>query len=204
MFTGPVGPVEVIFYWPEAIFGNFHCPWASGSLLSSRPAKVKKDKWKVLTAMSAAGISCWQNWHVNFLLLHCVFSCSCRFFRSTLSEHCGQVTRSNSHCASCTWKKHFQNANFDSKSPTRHFICNMVWQKAVQGLELIFFSRPSHLLKPLCTWKEHFQNANFESKSLISHFICDMVPQKNCSGLGINFIQGSLIVSSKAALRCCL
>ena len=29
MFTGPVGPVEVFFYWPEAVFGNFYWPGAS-------------------------------------------------------------------------------------------------------------------------------------------------------------------------------
>ena len=35
MFTGPVGPVEVIFNWPEAIFGNFYWPGAIGLLLAS-------------------------------------------------------------------------------------------------------------------------------------------------------------------------
>ena len=34
MFTGPV---EVFFYWPQAIFGNFYWPEASGSLLASSP-----------------------------------------------------------------------------------------------------------------------------------------------------------------------
>ena len=38
MFTGPVGPVEVFFYWPEAVFGNFYWPVAIGSPLASRPA----------------------------------------------------------------------------------------------------------------------------------------------------------------------
>ena len=38
MFTGPVGPVEVFFYWPEAIFGNFYWPEAIGPLLASSPA----------------------------------------------------------------------------------------------------------------------------------------------------------------------
>ena len=37
MFTGPVGPVEVFFYWPEAIFGNFYWPGAIGPLLASSP-----------------------------------------------------------------------------------------------------------------------------------------------------------------------
>ena len=37
MFTGPVGPVEVLFYWPKAIFGNFYWPGAIGPLLASSP-----------------------------------------------------------------------------------------------------------------------------------------------------------------------
>ena len=37
MFTGPVGPVEVFFYWPEAVFGNFYWPGAIGSPLASSP-----------------------------------------------------------------------------------------------------------------------------------------------------------------------
>ena len=37
MFTGPVGPVEVCFYWPEAVFGNFYWPGAIGSPLASSP-----------------------------------------------------------------------------------------------------------------------------------------------------------------------
>ena len=38
MFTGPVGPVEVFFYWPEVVFGNFYWPGAIGSPLASSPA----------------------------------------------------------------------------------------------------------------------------------------------------------------------
>ena len=38
MFTGPVGPVEVYFYWPEAVFGDFYWPGAIGSPLASSPA----------------------------------------------------------------------------------------------------------------------------------------------------------------------
>ena len=38
MFTGLVGPVEVFFYWPEAVFGNFYWPGAIGSPLASSPA----------------------------------------------------------------------------------------------------------------------------------------------------------------------
>ena len=37
MFTGPVGPVEVFFYWPEAVLGNFYWPGAIGPLLASSP-----------------------------------------------------------------------------------------------------------------------------------------------------------------------
>ena len=37
MFTGPVGPVEVFFYWPEAVFQNFYCPGAIGTPLASSP-----------------------------------------------------------------------------------------------------------------------------------------------------------------------
>ena len=37
MFTGPVGPVEVFFYWPEVVFGNFYWPGAIGSPLTSSP-----------------------------------------------------------------------------------------------------------------------------------------------------------------------
>ena len=33
MFTGPVGPVEVFFYWPEAVFGNFYWPGASSPVV---------------------------------------------------------------------------------------------------------------------------------------------------------------------------
>ena len=38
MFSGPVRPVEVFFYWPEAVFGNFYWPGAIGSPLASSPA----------------------------------------------------------------------------------------------------------------------------------------------------------------------
>ena len=37
MFTGPVGPVEVFFYWLEAVFANFYWPGAIGSPLASSP-----------------------------------------------------------------------------------------------------------------------------------------------------------------------
>ena len=41
MFNGPVGPVEVFFYWPEAVFGNFYWPGAIGSTLASSPAQAQ-------------------------------------------------------------------------------------------------------------------------------------------------------------------
>ena len=41
MFTGPVGPVEVFFYWPEAVFGNFYWPGAIGLPLASSPVLAK-------------------------------------------------------------------------------------------------------------------------------------------------------------------
>ena len=37
MLTGPVGPVEVFFYWPEDVFKNFYWPGAIGSPLASSP-----------------------------------------------------------------------------------------------------------------------------------------------------------------------
>ena len=37
MFTDPVEPVEVLFYWSEAVLGNFYWPGASGSLIVSSP-----------------------------------------------------------------------------------------------------------------------------------------------------------------------
>ena len=38
MFTGPVGPVEIFFYWPESVFGNIYWPGAIiGSPLASSP-----------------------------------------------------------------------------------------------------------------------------------------------------------------------
>ena len=56
MFTGPVGPVEVFFYWPEAILGNFYWPGAIGSPLASSPAqRIRLDRtirWKPNYAVS--------------------------------------------------------------------------------------------------------------------------------------------------------
>ena len=48
MFTGPVGPVEVFFYWPEAVFENFNWPGAIGLPLASSPDLYSPyDKIKV-------------------------------------------------------------------------------------------------------------------------------------------------------------
>ena len=38
MFTDPVRPVEVFFYWPEAVLGNSYWPGAIGLPLASSPA----------------------------------------------------------------------------------------------------------------------------------------------------------------------
>ena len=46
MFTGPVGPVEVFFYWPETVFGNFYWPGAIGSPLASSPVIENYTKHK--------------------------------------------------------------------------------------------------------------------------------------------------------------
>ena len=42
MFTVPVGPVEVFFYWPEAVLGNFYWPRAIGLPLASSPVDERK------------------------------------------------------------------------------------------------------------------------------------------------------------------
>ena len=53
MFTCPVRPVELCFYWPEAIFGNFYWPGASISLLVSSPAiRGDKNTYKYLNEKS--------------------------------------------------------------------------------------------------------------------------------------------------------
>ena len=50
MFTGPLGPVEVFFYWPEVILRNFYWPGASGSLLASSPDLITTvlDQYKMI------------------------------------------------------------------------------------------------------------------------------------------------------------
>ena len=49
--TGPVGPVEVFFYWPEAVLGNFYWPGAIGSPLASSPDIVFAINIYVLAAI---------------------------------------------------------------------------------------------------------------------------------------------------------
>ena len=48
MFIGPVGPVEVFFYWPEAVLGNFYWPGAIGSPLASSPVELRVDYWNLI------------------------------------------------------------------------------------------------------------------------------------------------------------
>ena len=55
MFTGPVGPVEVFFYWPEAVFGNFYWPGAIGSPLASSPEHY--DIIQLIFCYSASKVS---------------------------------------------------------------------------------------------------------------------------------------------------
>ena len=82
MFTGPVGPVEVFFYWPEAVLGNIYWPGAIGSPLSSSPVRTTK---KIMPAkqMSVHYSGERKNVHYNegvhftlmdihFLRFHCI------------------------------------------------------------------------------------------------------------------------------------
>ena len=57
MFTGPVGPVEVFFYWPEVVFGNFYWPGAIGSPLASSPVNVYVCMYYLLTAHNDAKVA---------------------------------------------------------------------------------------------------------------------------------------------------
>ena len=63
MFTGPVGPVEVFFYWPEAVLGNFYWPGAIGPLLASSPAPLSSRPVHMETISIPRGIfqSNWQH-----------------------------------------------------------------------------------------------------------------------------------------------
>ena len=51
MFTGPVGPVEDFFYWPEAVFENFYWPGAIGSPLASSPGPPDTLLARILVLM---------------------------------------------------------------------------------------------------------------------------------------------------------
>ena len=53
MFTGPVGPVEVFFYWPETVFGNFYWPGAVGLPLASSPVYVFSAQKMSLTTRAS-------------------------------------------------------------------------------------------------------------------------------------------------------
>ena len=71
MFTGPVGPVEVFVYWPEAVLGNFYWPGAIGSPLASSPGAVEAGSfvyWCLMTSYhvsvlydTSRGIGCSNN-----------------------------------------------------------------------------------------------------------------------------------------------
>ena len=56
MFTGPVGPVEFFFYWPEAVFGNFYWPGAIGSPLASSPVGRLEGRPNILRMQLLTGI----------------------------------------------------------------------------------------------------------------------------------------------------
>ena len=43
MFTGHVGPVEVFFYWPETVLGDFYWPGAIGLPLASSPVPLQLE-----------------------------------------------------------------------------------------------------------------------------------------------------------------
>ena len=55
MFSGLVGLVEVFYYWPEAILGDFYWPGASVSLLISSPGIYK---YGLLKYFSKANTKC--------------------------------------------------------------------------------------------------------------------------------------------------
>ena len=62
MFTGPVGPVEVFFYWPEADFGNFYWPGAIGSPLASSPVRVNKIEIRRILLKSGELTDLYESW----------------------------------------------------------------------------------------------------------------------------------------------
>ena len=66
MFTGPVGPVEVFFYWPETVFGNFYWPGAIGSPLASSPGMSNLlyniNKYESPHWLSPGDATLWQDY----------------------------------------------------------------------------------------------------------------------------------------------
>ena len=75
MFTGPVGPVEVFFYWPGAVFENFYWPGAIGSPSASSPAVGDLDD--LLTQLT-------QDWLGEDHMVH--FTSCLLIFTSLLSS----------------------------------------------------------------------------------------------------------------------
>ena len=56
MFTGPVGPVEVFFYWPLAILGIYWLAWGHRTTVSVEPWHVI-DKWVQLIVELYLGLN---------------------------------------------------------------------------------------------------------------------------------------------------
>ena len=52
MSTDPVGPVEVCYYWPEAILRIFYWPGASGSLALHLFLRISSDYYTMTTEWS--------------------------------------------------------------------------------------------------------------------------------------------------------
>ena len=73
MFTGPVGPVEVFFYWPEAVIGNFYWPGAIGLPLASSPELGQQhvSTLCVSTSLVESCIACLNL--IIYLCVDCIF-----------------------------------------------------------------------------------------------------------------------------------
>ena len=70
MCTGPLGPVEIFFYWPEAILDGSLLAGASGTLLASSPVELERkqqyqEQWGAL--------SLWDQNFYNHLLLIIIY-----------------------------------------------------------------------------------------------------------------------------------
>ena len=64
MFTGPVGPVEVCFYWPEAGVGDFFTGlWTQRFTLSS-PVKGLKQEFMVTRDWAASLWCSFRSYHL--------------------------------------------------------------------------------------------------------------------------------------------